>query len=286
MSRDSDPRSGWGTGSTAMSRAGISFATMLFVVCAVLLGGCASSETVGGAPSAPPTRDGSTTVVVPGLEIVARSAPARFVDGRDLQPRADTQSEWKILSSTGSAYGTPGETLVIRARIEASESTMLLVEEGADQTLHISGAERGAPVMPVTDAYAEQSVSRFDPPLVLGQPEISASDPVFASSAMVVESMEKPGHERDRGTATRTLRLLADETIRTPLGDLRCQRLEIEFIAKLRFATATVKTTRWILPGVGPVAEDERERIVILGLIPRESTRVMVRTTPLPAATD
>lgn len=247
------------------------------------LGACAGETNARTAPAPAPDDAPGVTLVAPGLEILTHAPPSGTLDGRDLQPRSMGEIEWRILANSGQAPGAPGEIFLVKARRDSRYGAALAVDHGGEKTLHIDGAESGNPVMPVTDAHADRSISRFDPPLVLGRASIASGETINAQSSMIVESMEKAGRERDRGTAKRTLQFVADETIRTPLGELKCQRVETDFDAKLRFAHATVRTTQWILPGVGAVALQDSETIVILGLVSRTSKQVLVRTTPLPA---
>jgi len=235
--------------------------------------------------SGTPTIDAAgarATIIAPGLEVVSRAPASGSVDGRDLQPRPGDESEWKLLAASASGARAPGEVLTVRMVRESRHGAAFALVEGEIRTLHLNGVEEGAPTMVATDAFADESVSRFAPALVLGRTPIAPGECVESQSTMVVEKLDG-GRERDRGTATRRLCYAGDETIRTSLGEFPCRRIEIRFEANLRFAKATVTTVRWILPGVGPIAEQEHEKIVILGLIPKESSRVLVRTSPLPA---
>ncbi|MBX3355562.1 MAG: hypothetical protein KF724_07680 [Phycisphaeraceae bacterium] len=225
---------------------------------------------------------GAAVEIAPGFEVLSSGPPTAEVRGGDLLPPIDDEVEWTILLAKGPGAGAPGETLTVRSELVNASAGAVKVHEGADQTLHLLGVGKSITTMPSTDAHRDEAVSRFSPPLLVASATVAPSGVVEGNADMVVEAMGKSGRERDRGTATRRLQFTADETIRTGLGELACKRVEIHFHAKLRFAEAEVRTTRWILPGVGPVAEEEHERIVVLGLIPRESSRVMTRTTPLP----
>lgn len=250
----------------------------------IALGGCAGDP--GGGVGAGPREAGGAPLVrevAPGLLVLSSTAPSGRVDGRDLQPRAGETTEWRVLATGGSALGAPGETITVRATDLSRHHAALAVDEGGEQVFHIDGAALGEPALRATDTRSERSISHFDPPLLLGRATIAPGETIEASSAMRIDALEPPHRERDHGTATRRIRYVADEMVRTALGDMPCLRVETEFVADLQFARATVTTIRWIVPDVGAVAEEKKERIVVLGLIPRDSRRVAVRTTPIAA---
>lgn len=255
---------------------------IVFALLCATATGCASD---GALPPQreTPSPDGPAIEVAPGFTIIRTAPAARTISGEDLQTRAGPEITWRMLAASGSG-ATTGESMLMRTLPSPADPAVTLVEEGDAQTLHLTGVGGPMIAMTRTDAHREGSVSRFEPALLVGRAEIMPGSTVEGTASMIVNSMEGAGRERDRGTATRRLQSVSDETIRTPLGELQCTRVEIEFRATLRFAEATVRTTRWIVPGVGPVAEQEHERILVLGLIPRDSTRVMVRTTPLPSS--
>ena len=82
---------------------------------------------------------------------------------------------------------------------------------------------------------------------------------------MRVDWMDDRG-ERDRGVGERTTRIGRAERIRTPLGEFQTMRVETKFEAVLRFAKAQRFTTLWIAAGIGPVAEEWRARVTVMGI--------------------
>lgn len=242
-------------------------------------GGDRSGDSRGGdRPGA-----GGAREVAPGLEILSSEAPGGSVRAEDLLPAAGARQEWTVLMPTGGG-SAPAHPFVIAATAGTRYGAEMELAEGPDQTLYLVGVAAGSPAMVATLSKRDDAVSRFEPPLAMATPQLSGTQTVQGSAAMVVvsarESTRKPPEEKDRGVAARRLSYAADETLRGPFGEVRCQRIEIEFDADLRFADATIRTVRWIVPGVGAIAEDRRERIVVMGLIPSERRRVIVRDGP------
>lgn len=223
---------------------------------------------------------GAAEVIAADLVVKRRGEAHGSVACADLMPRENEPIAWRVLDPNAAA-GDLGATFEWRASPTDRFSATVAIDEGSDQTLYLAGFERDEPRMTASVSHKDSAASVFDPPLVMGEPHLAAGGTVEGDSAMTVLTLDEPPKERERGRGTRRMTFAGVDALSTPLGELECQRVEIEFHAALRFAKATVTTTRWIVPGAGPVAEDRRERIVVLGLIPRESRRVIVRTTPL-----
>jgi len=81
--------------------------------------------------------------------------------------------------------------------------------------------------------------------------------------------------ERERGTATRRIEYTGDQIVNTREGPQRAMRVEISFEADLRLADATTRTTRWIIPGLGIVLEEEIQQISALGIPGDEKKRTI-----------
>ncbi len=249
-------------------------------------GGCAApprgdGPAPAGAEGPPPAPGaGETTLeIAPGLAVMRGpddAAPLGPLQARDLQPAIGRSIEWRVLVA-GSDRERGRDTLRFTTSGSDRFGAECEIEEGPDQTLYFAGLTQDRPTMPASWSKRDRAISRFEPALVMGVPQLGRGESVEGSAEMRVLTQDEPPKDRDRGTAVRRLTYAADETIRTPQRTVRCQRVEVEFHAKLRFADATIRTVRWIEPGVGPVAEDRTERIVVMGLIPTERRRVLVR---------
>lgn len=228
---------------------------------------------------------GIAAEIAPGLVLLHRGEARGEVAFEDLAPRKDTELRFRVLDPDARGSAPPRSTIegdfIWRATPTDRFGAEMAVDEGPDQTLFIAGLDLAEPRMTASISHKDAAVSLFDPALVMGAGRLRSNEPVEGESAMIVQTTREPPKERDRGRATRRIVFAGVDTLSLPQGRFECQRVEIDFRATLRFAEATVRTTRWVIPGAGPVAEDRRERLVVMGIVPSESRRVMVRTTPI-----
>ena len=87
---------------------------------------------------------------------------------------------------------------------------------------------------------------------------------------------------RARGNATRTIRLVGEAEIKVCGQPLHASVVEIVFEATLTLATARRTTELFLVDGQGIMAERWHERVMMLGLVPRESDEIIVRVATVP----
>jgi len=259
----------------------------LAIASAMLAGGCASDGSIGGVSG--PGGDGgsvaadgagaATREIAPGLVVVSSAPASGTLALGDLLLPAGARSTWTVLSARGEEFGT-GDTIEFVASSSSKHGAEYEVAEGPDQTLYLVGVDEQRPAMVASLSKRDEAVSRFEPALAMGVPQLGAGESVEGNSEMVVLSSKALMKQRDKGTAARRLAYTRDETIRTASGERACRRVEVDFKAELGMAKATVHSVRWVEPGVGPIAEERREKIVVLGLVPTERRRVIVRALP------
>lgn len=271
---------------------------------AVLLAGCASVEPLpseplsgqdgtgrvhqgrdepsgaeGAAPSGGQGTEGGGSL----FQVVRSSEATGRLLRSDLFPMRPERIEWAVIRENGRAFArlaeAPRRDVTVAATTERGAAVK--VDEGKDRTLFLVPADDGSVVMVATESHADAALSLFTPGLLMAPAELAAGSPVEATVQMRVVSLPDGTRERDTGHGWRRTTLAREDVIRTPLGELTCMRVDVDFDANLGIAEAKVRSQRWILPGTGPVAERWRQRITVLGLLPSQVERTMVRVTPV-----
>ncbi|MHC4416060.1 MAG: hypothetical protein ACYS0G_12335 [Planctomycetota bacterium] len=131
-------------------------------------------------------------------------------------------------------------------------------------------------VMPAVIEHADGAISLFDPPLVVAYRSLPAGQTRRQEVAMRVVDLADPALQRESGRATRTIEYVDDQTLRTPLGELVAKRVVVTFEADLQFADARTTSTLYVVPGLGPVVEQHREIVRVLGIPTRDRRRTLV----------
>jgi len=156
-------------------------------------------------------------------------------------------------------------------------------DEGGHRALVIRETDSGGREAMAVDKPADDARTLFEPALALCPARLRCGEPFEStSSARVVRASD--GSDRDQGTANRSTELVGRCRLVCPLlGATEALQVHTRLETRLRFAVALVETTRWIVPGHGPVAERTVERVSVMGLPARERCRTVVRL-PEPAA--
>lgn len=135
------------------------------------------------------------------------------------------------------------------------------------------------------EALLDNALSVFTPPLMLAPNELQPGETFASRSEMRVDWLDGRG-ERDRGMGERTATIVGASRIRTPLGEFDVTRVQTKFEAKLRFAKAERTTTLWIAAGIGPIAEEWRERVTVMGVPISSDSGTAIRISPISRAKD
>lgn len=114
----------------------------------------------------------------------------------------------------------------------------------------------------------------FNPPLLLAPARLREGEP--ASGTASVRTMRAGVPEHDDGSALRELRIASLDRVRTPLGEFDAFRIDAVLTMKVPFASMRREASTWILPGTGPVAVRSEERILVMGVVPRNSSELRV----------
>ena len=227
---------------------------------ASLLGACASAEAVTAVPPG-----------TPAFEVLRQSpAPAdATVRSQDAEPLAEGTSHWATLPER--AGGRPA---VHAERTERTpDGRWTRTADDGVRTL-ARDAEGTVRLLSQRDTK-DGSTTDFRPPLAIAPPELGAAVD-FASEATVGVTRGTVA-EPDAGKAQRTVRLAGLDRVRTPMGEADALRTETTFTMKVPFASLRRDTTTWVVRGTGPVAVRVDERVLVMGVVPRDRHETRVR---------
>jgi hypothetical protein len=216
------------------------------------LGGCAST------PASAPAAQASETELAP-------------IPGSLLVPGPEGTVRWRSLEGLGAGKeydvtttATAVEGATFATRTADLEIAYWSIDDTAGVRLH------------AVDSLGDRARSVFSPPLVIA-PATLGADGCNAESAMRVLNLPKATAERERGTGTRTLRSVRDETVTVDGVPTTARVVETTFRAALGAASAERTATIWVTKDLGMVAESWRETIIVLKVFPKETHQVTVR---------
>jgi len=145
---------------------------------------------------------------------------------------------------------------------------------GADWVTH-QGDERsefwrmddeGNVVLTAVISHVDRAISLFQPPLIVAYRELSPGESKEHEVAMRVVDARNPSQQREFGKAKQTVEYVGDFLIRTPMGEMPVQRVDMSFDADLQFADASTTSVIYLADGLGPVVEERLLTIKVLGL--------------------
>jgi hypothetical protein len=231
--------------------------------------GCVSAERAQPAEPRDPFEVLSTADAPAGTTVAAA----------ELEPVAVGRATWEDVES--------GARFEVRTEPAAVPACTVRTDPADERTLR--RAADGAVSLVSQRDRADGAVTAFDPPLELAPPALAAGAERHVESRASVT--RRAGGSSDGGSATRTVRLAAVDRVRTPLGTFDAPRVDARFELDVPFARLTRQTSTWIRPGDGPVAVRSEERILVMGIVPRQRRSIRVRlpdgasATPGPAPT-
>jgi hypothetical protein len=224
--------------------------------------GCVTPPAVtGGEPANAPAR--ASFEVLSSRE----PSPGAALGAADCEPLAARSERWATVDATKAptfvdvTYEQDGERVVRR--------------DAAGTRVLVRTAEGSVALAEQTDA-SDGSTVRFTPPLLLAPARLAAGDRPAAESQ--ADTSKAGAADRDPGRAQRSMHLAAAERVRTPLGEFDALRVDATFTMKVPFASMRRETSTWVVPGRGPVATRSDERILVMGIVPRNraETRVLI----------
>jgi hypothetical protein len=115
----------------------------------------------------------------------------------------------------------------------------------------------------------------FTSPLLLAPARLAPGEEPASTSGIVTE--REKARDNDGGRAQRTMRIASVDRLRTPLGEFEAVRVDATLAMKVPFASLRRETSTWVRPGIGPVAVRSDERVLVMGVVPRNRTETRVR---------
>ncbi|MBL9148035.1 MAG: hypothetical protein JNM94_05010 [Phycisphaerae bacterium] len=230
--------------------------------------GIGTVATLGGCASTPTATPAATDTKAPPAAVDAALAP---IPGSLLVPGPEGTVRWRSLKglSAGKEYDVTTTATTVEGATFATRTADL---EIAYWSINDTDGVR----LHAVDSLGDKARSVFTPPLVIA-PATLGADGCNAESAMRVLNLPKATTERERGTGTRTLRSVRDETITVDGTPTTARVVETTFVAALGAASAERTATIWVTKDLGMVAESWREKIVVLKVFPKETHQLSVR---------
>ncbi len=241
----------------------VAWASVAAIAC---VAGCvAPPAAMGAGPGDAPERA--------SFEVLAsrEPAPGAMLGAEDCEPLAARRERWATVA-------VPGEATKPAAAVEVTyeqDGERVVRRDAAGTRVLVRTAEGSVALAEQTDA-SDGSTVRFTPPLLLAPARLAAGDRPAADSQ--ADTSKAGAADRDPGRAQRSMHLAAAERVRTPLGEFEALRVDATFTMKVPFASMRRETSTWVVPGRGPVATRSDERILVMGIVPRNraETRVLI----------
>ena len=201
----------------------------------------------------------------PEFTVLASRAPdaATALEAAELEPSRAGSARWQRTDAR--------ESFEVRTGREGNA----VVRTEPRATRELAVAADGTVVLVAQRDAADGARTVFEPPMAIAPALLRAGEEPTASSAV---STERPGVKRDEaGDAHRSVRIASLDRVRTPLGEFDAVRVDAVFSMKVPFASMRRETSTWVRPGDGPVAVRSDERILVMGIVPRNTAETRVR---------
>jgi len=235
----------------------------IIAVCCVIVG-CASKHPITAG-------DGDKTA--DWLEQAADASTDQKALAADVFAMQPGTEHFTIRDENGQEAGR----LTITNEATTEHGATFARREDSGRTQFVRADEQGNIVMTAVLEPDDHAISLFDPPLVIAPANLTSDAPQTSKAAMRVVDSKDPKKERENGTATRTIRLLGQKKVRTPMGEFTALKIGIDFSADLKLAKATDHTIIFVVPGRGIVAEVSQENVKVLGAFGKSKHRTIVR---------
>lgn len=223
---------------------------------ALLLGACAARQDPL-APAAAPAG--------PAFEVLSSRAPAAAdaLRADELEPLVPGTVRWQ---RTGG--GAPFEVVT-----EGAAPRFTRTDPVASRTL-VRG-EDGAVTLERQRDASDGAVLAFTAPLVLAPARLAPGEEPSCASGVITE--RDAARDNDGGRAQRSMRIASVDRVRTPLGEFDAVRVDATLSMKVPFASLRRESSTWVRRGDGPVAVRSDERVLVMGVVPRNRTETRVR---------
>lgn len=225
---------------------------------AALAAGCASTQGTGATPAPPKP-----------FEVLSSRAPAASDALRpsELEPLEPGVVRWQRTDGTAPFDVTTAGAHPRFTRTDpVATRTITRSADGAVSLERQRDASDGATLV-------------FSAPLLLAPPVLAPGEEPNSTSVVVTEREQV--RDNEGGRAQRSLRIASVDRVRTPLGEFEAVRVDATLSMKVPFASLRRETSTWVRPGFGPIAVRSDERVLVMGVVPRNRSETRVR---LPAS--
>lgn len=246
-----------------MNGARLRLAGLAAAGCAALVSasgmGCAAA---GGGAGAGPA--GAAPERAPAFTLLSSRPvpPGTTLRAEELEPLAERTARWS------GAEGGDG----FEIRTWATEDGTRRADPRGERSM--ARAADGSIALRWQRDAGDGSGTAFEPPLLLAPAELR--DGERASGRSSVRTMRAGVPEHDDGSALREVRIASLDRVRTPLGEFDAFRVDAVLTMKVPFASMRRETSTWVRAGEGPVAVRSEERILVMGVVPRNSSELRV----------
>jgi len=240
---------------------------MALVVSASIHLSCASNR--NRTPT--PTQENNPGTVL--FERREQSPASRSVTAAELCPLTPGRDDFLIVGDDGQAMGR----LTITREPTAEHGATIASRDDTGRTEYWRANDEGNIMLTAVLEPADHALSLFDPPIIIAAAQLDPGAAHTSRASMRVVDSSDHGRQRESGTATCTIRLQSERTIATARGNVVALAVEIEFVADLKLAHATDRTTIFVVPGRGVVAEVREEKVKILGAFSKTKRQTIVR---------
>ncbi len=211
---------------------------------------------------------------------VANDNGAFFAVLSERPPQTDAQvlsSNVEPTRATIERWGVVGEATAFEVRMSVTgnedNERWTRSEPSATRVMARSKTDE-VTLIEQTDS-SDGSTTRFLQPLVLAPAVLRAGEECTSTS--VVVTVRGDAVDNEGGRAQRSMKLASEDRIRTPLGECNALRIDSVFTMKVPFASMRRETSTWVRAGDGPVAIRSVEKILVMGVVPRNRSETRVR---------
>ncbi|MBI1369276.1 MAG: hypothetical protein GC162_11570 [Planctomycetes bacterium] len=215
---------------------------------AVTLGSCQQPTRLK--PADPPRHDFESPVAANVIDQIAVLLPLKTADRSYLIVEGDATGSHVVLSMTE----------------DPTDAAFPWRVTDGERVEHLGRADDGSIVLGAVEDKPHNALTIYDPPMPLLPAGLEPGKSMQFTSKMTIVGLDHPDQQRDRGTATRTITHIADQTVITPSGSVRTRKIKSEEDAKLGLASVHVEDVHWYAPKRGLMAEDHTENVTALFL--------------------
>ena len=144
-----------------------------------------------------------------------------------------------------------------------------VTHQGDERSEYWRMDDEGNVVLTAVISHVDRAISLFQPPLIIAYRELSPGESRVHEVALRVVNAKNPSQQREFGKAKQTIQYVGDFFIRTPMGEMQVQRVDVSFDADLQFADASTTSVIYVAEGLGSVVEERLLTIKVLGLSAR-----------------